>query len=368
MNQEKNKPVILQQYFEEQLNNGGPATGAKILLNSFLKYKYEFISMNKSFPFNGTNLNQFFYFVKTIKDYNPDIIHIRGIHSEGFFGVLAGKLLRKKVVLSVHGFYFDALKKYCIKRLLYKHFIEKFALKNADLVYCVCDYACQRDYLKKNTKHLYGFIHNAAPDYNTFISNNNKKEIRSKYGFNNDDLVISLIGRITKDKGFETLKKSIPNIIKINPYIKFIIGGEGPYLEEFKRDLIEYLNSKNVICLGKINNVPEVLFSSDIFLLLSKHENLSNALLEAATIGIPVIATNVGGNPEVITDGINGFLIQPNNPNELIEKVLVLANDLELRTAFAQRINTTIEEKFSQTIILNQISQMYDSLLTNKAK
>lgn len=361
----KKKPIILQQFFDRQINNGGPATGALLLLNSNLKDKYEFIPMDKTYPFHGLSLKLFLYFYRTIRTLRPDIVHIRGIQSVGFFGVLAAKLLKCKVVMSVHGLSIDIKNTSRIKRFIYKNFIEKYALRNADLVYCVCEYACKRVYVKENTKNLYGFIHNAAPLFNNKF-NRDFSNYRRSLGFNKNDIIVTIISRVSKEKGFDELIKSIPNILNENSEIKFIIGGEGDYLPVVELRLNSFINTKKVIILGKISNVNEVLLASDIYVFPTYRENLSNSLLEASATGLPIVTTNVGGNPEIVKHEETGILIEPYNSDQLTQAILNLSNDKALRIKYGRNGLDRMEKYFSQKIIFNEMSDMYDSLLDKK--
>lgn len=358
-----NKPIILQQFFDKQINNGGPATGALLLLNSNLKEKYIFIPMNKTYPFHGFSLKLFIYFFSSIKKVKPDIVHIRGIQSVGFFGVLAAKLLKCKVVLSVHGLSIDTKNISGVKRFLYKHLLERYALRKADLVYCVCEYACNRNYIKENAKNLFGFIHNAAPAFKNKFYYKDYSSYRETLGINEEDVVVTIISRITQEKGFDELLNSIPDVLSENKNIKFIIGGEGDYLPNLKLNLIDFINARRVIILGKISNVNEVLLASDIFVFPSHRENLSNSLLEASATGLPIVATNVGGNSEIVKHEETGILIDPYDTKQLTQAILKLAGDDNLRIKYGRSGLTRMENCFSQDTIFNKISNMYDSLL-----
>lgn len=360
-----NKPIILQQFFDKQINNGGPATGALLLLNSNLKNKYEFIPMDKTYPFHGLSLKLFLYFYRTIKTIKPDIVHIRGVQSVGFFGVLAARILKCKVVMSVHGLSIDTINTSRFKRIIYKNIIEKYALRKADLVYCVCDYACKREFITENTKNLYGYIHNAAPIFENKF-NINFSNYRKSLGINKNDIVVTIISRVSQEKGFDELINSILNILNENSEIKFIIGGEGNYLPILKLRLNNFINSKKVIILGKISNVNEVLLASDIFVFPTYRENLSNSLLEASATGLPIVTTNVGGNPEIVKHEETGILIEPYNSDQLTQAILNLSNDKALRIKYGRNGLDRMEKYFSQKIIFNEMSDMYDSLLDKK--
>lgn len=357
------KPIILQQYFDAQQNNGGPATGARLLINSSLREKYDFPIMDKTYPLKSGFLKQFRYFYSTIKRIQPDIVHIRGVQSEGFYGVLAAKLLGKKVVMSVHGLTSDLIGISGVKRFLFTHIFEKFALKKADLVYCVCKYAAERKYIKDNTDHLYGYIHNAAPQWDVQDKSVIRNKIREDLGLSEDDIVFTYIGRITKDKGIDVLLHSFEHLRKDYPSAKLCLGGIGALVPLIEKQYHELVSSNSIFLLGRVSNVQEILCASDVFVFPTLHENLSNSLLEAATVGLAIIATKVGGNPEVISERTSGLLVDPGDEMQLFFAMKELTIDKTLRAKLGNEANRVVSTKFSVSKILGEIDKVYESLL-----
>lgn len=369
MSSEKNNnelPVVMQHYCTNQIHNGGPAAGALLLINSKLRKKYNFVPLEQTFAPHGINLKLLHDLYKKIKRVKPDILHIRGLQSEGFYGVLAGKLAGcKKIVVSVHGLYSDDSSCQGFKKWIFSNIIEPLTLKMADLVYCVCEYATKREIIYKNASNLYGFIWNAAPDYSQYNKKEIRNRVRKKLKINNEDIVVITVSRISKDKGFEYLIDAIKKI-NSNRTIKFLIVGDGPYLNVVKKDLAEEIKTRKVILVGKSSKVPELLLSSDIFVFASLHENLSNALLEACSASLPCIATNVGGNPEVIIHEQTGIIIEPYNSTQLKEGIEALVESETLRSEYGESAYKRVEKHFSQEIILEKIDSMYSSLLNNQ--
>lgn len=357
------KPLVMQHYSSQQINNGGPATGALLLMNSDLKDEFTFIPLIQEYAPHGFNIKLLIELYKNIKNASPDILHIRGLQSDGFYGLLAGKLAGcKRIVVSVHGIYSDSSGLKGFKKWIFKSVIEPFTLRHADLVYCVCDYATKRPIILNYTKNLYGYIHNAAPDYSHVLKNDARKSIREEFGIDENDILAISVGRITIDKGFKVLLKSILKIKNTADNLKFFVVGEGDFLDEMKNEIQEY-HLKNIFFLGKRSDVSKLLFASDFFVFPTLHENLSNALLEASAASLPIIATNVGGNPEVIKNNVTGVLINPNNEKELTEKILLLSKDANLRNRLGKAAYINIQENFSQKKIFEQIENMYKSIL-----
>lgn len=358
-------PLVMQHYSKNQIHNGGPATGALLLINSKLRKKYNFVPLEQTFAPHGINLKLLHNLYKKIKRAKPDILHIRGLQSEGFYGVLAGKLAGcEKIVVSVHGLYGDDSSCQGFKKWIFSNIIEPLTLKMADLVYCVCEYATKREIIYKNASNLYGFIWNAAPDYSQYNKKEIRNKVRKKLKINDEDIVVITVSRISKDKGFDYLIDAIKKI-NTNNNIKFLIVGDGPYLNVVKENLREDIVKGNVVLLGKSDKVPELLLSSDIFVFPSLHENLSNALLEACSASLPCIATNVGGNPEVIIHKHTGIIIDPYNSTQLKEGIETLAESERLRLEYGRRAYERIKKEFSQEIIFEKIDSMYSSLLND---
>ena len=356
------KPVIMQHFLVSQINNGGPATGAKLLMNSHLKNRYHFIGLDQTYAPHGFNFKLLRDFYKKIKQAKPDVLHIRGLQSEGLYGVIAGKMAGcKKVLVSVHGIYSDQKNMNGVKRFLFARIIEPLTLRLADMVYCVSECASKRNIIKKNATHFYGFIHNAAPDYPAYNGDFERQKMRDELYLGQDDILITCVSRVTEDKGFITLSNCIKEIQNSN--VKFLIAGDGSYMEKLKNDLSKEIALGKVILVGRTNNVRNILFASDIFVFPSLHENLSNALLEACAAALPCVATNVGGNPEIILDGKTGLLIEPNDTQALVTALGTFINSAHLRNEFGTAAKRRVDDWFGQKYIFEKIGEVYEFLL-----
>ena len=353
---------ILQQYFDIHINNGGPATCALLLMDSFLKNKYKFIPMMETHLSGEGVFKQFKYFYTSIKQEKPDLVHIRGVQLHGFWAVLAAKLAGVKCVLSVDGLSIDSAHVGRIKMFLYRYILEPYALSHADLTYCVCKAMADREFIRKHTKNLYGYIHNAAPKYDLSNRTEERAVKRLALDVQDDIVVITNIGRITKEKGIHNLAECFSKIVLTFDNVVLCIAGDGDYIEELKQNYSTLIDSGKIKLLGKIKDVKELLLASDIFVFPTLHENLSNSLLEASYVGLPVIASNVGGNPEVIEDSKTGLLVPPDNVEALSEAMRQLIEDPLQRIILGRNAAAKIEKEFSQEVIFKQMDEMYSSI------
>jgi len=146
--------------------------------------------------------------------------------------------------------------------------------------------------------------------------------------------------------------------------VRLMLVGDGAEEEEL-RQLVERLSLGNwVSFIGKIPNekIPEYLAASDVFVLPSLSEGLPNVILEAMASGLPIVASKVGGLPEMIKNGENGFLVEPKSPEQIAKKVLLLLGDNELKEKISKN-NKEKAKDYSWESIVIKLEKVYQSLL-----
>jgi glycosyltransferase involved in cell wall biosynthesis len=144
-----------------------------------------------------------------------------------------------------------------------------------------------------------------------------------------------------------------------NYQAKLVIYGSG----EEKDNLIKLANdlniSNSVIFKGFVDNARSQLSTFDIFLLPSRSEGLPYAILEAGAVELPVIATNVGGIPEIIVDEKNGLLVKKENASQLVQAMIRLMDNKELREKLGTNLKHTVATKFSFDSMIRQTFELY---------
>lgn len=352
-------------YYTYENKIGGPRTYIRTLEESALSSKYDFCSCYQDEAPGGLSIPLLIRMVKKIKNHNPDIVHVHGAQSEGFYGVITSHLAGcHNIVLTIHGFAHDDSSCKGIKKLLYKYFIEPITLLLSSKIYTVCNYAAQRNIVKKfGGKRCMGFIHNPAPNISPKVP---RQEMRNMLNIDSNTVALCIVSRITKDKGFHTLGKIIKRLNeKTLSKFAILIIGDGDYELVLRKKLSMEVEKKQVLFIGKTNDVASYLMASDIFIFPSLHENLSIALLEAAQAGLACICSNVGGNSEIIENNTSGFLIDDvENVEEYVDKILQLMNDKTLRHSLGDKAKKSISEKFSISDIISKINAIYDAVFT----
>lgn len=341
----------------------GPNTASRIIAESYLSESYDFQFLTQHKHAGGkVNFSLIKDLIKQIKEFNPQIIHLTGLQGAGFHAVIAAKLCKKKVILAVRGSSIDALNISTMFRFVFGRIIEPLTLRLADKVYTVCQAMERRAFIQKHTKrNLIGTIHNSAPNISQYSIQ--KYNIREKFGVDPNEIIVVIVGRMIYDKGVTYIIDAIEKIR--NEKIKFIFIGDEPKNKDIFKKLQDEINIGKVLLLGnqKKDNVLSILSESDIFLFATLHENLSNALLEACALGLAVIATDVGGNPEVVQHNINGILIPPANSDKIREAIIFLIDNKDVRCEFGKEAKKTVETKFSQDYLLRKLENVYIGML-----
>ena len=166
-------------------------------------------------------------------------------------------------------------------------------------------------------------------------------------------------------KGLFDLIKCAEYVSKTFPNVKFFITGKGPLLHILKEKVRKMGLQKNIVFLGyvKRDRLIQIYQNASIHVVPSVYEGLPTVLLEAMSCGLPVVATAVGGNTEVISSGVNGFLVPPKAPQEMARVILKLLDDPKLREKIGREARKTIERYYTWDRIADNILKCYQSIL-----
>ncbi len=175
-------------------------------------------------------------------------------------------------------------------------------------------------------------------------------------------------GRLTYRKGLFDFIECGKEICAQYPDINLKLTGNGPLLDKLKKMAIESGHKDRFEFLGHVDKskLVELYQNATIFVQPSHYEGLPTTLLEAMSCGLPVVATSVSGNLDVIENGKNGLLVPPKSPEEMANAVSVLLEDSSTRRDLGRAARRTIEEKFTWDIISTRILQCYNSLIKIK--
>jgi glycosyltransferase involved in cell wall biosynthesis len=180
-----------------------------------------------------------------------------------------------------------------------------------------------------------------------------RQSARSQLGYSADDLVVGTLGRLTRQKAHDVLLEAVAQLAPTCPSVRLFVAGQGP-LETDLKCQVEALGLTERVKLLGVRRDRDLLYGAmDVFALPSRWEGLSLALVEAWAAGLPVVATNVGGNAEVIADEAGGWLVVPDDP-------AALAASLEKALAGQRRYDRPeVASRFSLSGHLEQLERSY---------
>jgi glycosyltransferase involved in cell wall biosynthesis len=168
-------------------------------------------------------------------------------------------------------------------------------------------------------------------------------------------------------KGHPWLIAAAPAVLKEFPETRFVLAGDGEARVTFERQVEELGVGGNFRFLGSRTDVPDILASCDIAVLPSKAEGLPNAVLEYMAAGLPTIVSRVGGNPELVQDGVTGLLVPPQDSAALEQALLRLLRDEEFSRRIGANAQRMAIQDFSFERLVREVDELYSDLLAKKA-
>ena len=189
---------------------------------------------------------------------------------------------------------------------------------------------------------------------------------RAFLGIDSETLSITAVGHVRTVKGYDLLIHAAEKVIKHYPHTVFFIAGddhEPGTLDRLKQMVFSKSLEKTVRFLGSVRNTKELLQASDIFVLPSRSEGFSNALIEAMMSGLPCVATDVGGNAEAVSHGESGYTVQPEDVDALADALLLLLASQQLRITMGEAGLQRARNLFTQTAMVDNMVTVYRDAL-----
>lgn len=209
-------------------------------------------------------------------------------------------------------------------------------------------------------------IHNAV-DISKWSKPRNST-IRDEFQIPEDTVILLCASRFAHDKGHKFLINSLSELKKLTERdFKCILAGDGPLIDDVKKQTSELGLEKNVIFAGFRSDIENLLYGSDIYINASQHEALSFLILEALASGLPLIATNMGGNPDIINNETDcGILVEYDDHYGLAQAIVRMIEDEDLRKRLAQNAIKAVKERFNLDIASEETYNLYEEVCTNR--
>ncbi|MFY9255746.1 MAG: glycosyltransferase [Fuerstiella sp.] len=298
--------------------------------------------------------------IRICKERNVAIWHAHDYKSNAL-GLLIKRFHPMHLVTTAHGWV-----RFTSRTPLY-YWIDRFCMKRYDRVICVSQdlyEACQKSRVREQSLRL---IDNAIviDDYNPAPPT---KSERWRFGFDDQHLVLGAVGRLSEEKGFDHLINAVYRLVRSGHQIGLLIAGEG-HLKEALQKQIDTLELQNHVQLvGYLKDPRELYRAIDVFVLSSLREGLPNVVLEAMASQRAVVTTNVNGIPRLVTDGVNGVVVDTDSVDALHNGIQQLLENPAHCQSLAAAGRSTVEQHFSFEKRMEKIVDVYRSQSTTLAQ
>jgi len=295
-----------------------------------------------------------FRLLNIIRQCRPHIVHSRNWGS--IEAIFAAKLAGVPVAIhSEHGYEVDMFTGLPLRRRVFR----RAAYAMSDGVFAVTrelrDFHARQASIRPER---IGVIYNGVYCARFFPSPECKHATRKELGLPADSFVIGSVGRLVPIKDHQTLLNAAAILANCGVNVRVILAGSGPERKHLEAQATGPLADR-VCFIGDTDRVPEFLNAMDVFVLPSLGEGMSNTLLEAMACGLAVAATNVGGNPEIVEHGLNGWLFKPRDTLWLAEKLKELAMSPTLRENTGAAARSRAVDCFSLQGMLENYRKYY---------
>lgn len=189
---------------------------------------------------------------------------------------------------------------------------------------------------------------------------------RRELGLPENHQIVGVVGNLYPVKGHQYLIEGIPSVLAKCPNTSFVFAGRGQLENELKAQVHRLGVEERVFFLGLRQDIPRILAMLDVFVLPSLSEGLSMAILEAMIAGKPVVATQVGGNPELVLHGETGFLVPPRDSQALASRLVTLLTNRRQAAQFAEKSKCRAEGQFSLRAMVCAYQSLYDKRLESR--
>ena len=306
-----------------------------------------------------------FKLYNTMRNNHYDIVHTHSSKA-GILGRWAARLAGVPVIIhTIHGWSFHEYLPSFQKNIYI--FLEKITARFTDVLVVVSESDFNIGINEGiGRKSQYRLIRSAIPriKFNHMEKENNT--IRKKLQIPDHVVVIGNVGRLSDQKNplewihiAHRLSKEMENVI-------FLLVGDGPLRLDIEEEIKKLQLSEKVILTGLTRDVQSYLSIMDVFLITSLWEGLPRTVLQAMAMGIPVVAYKSGGIPEVVNDGISGYLCNPGDIDEMTKKTILLLKNPIMREEMGRKGRSMISNEFDLQVMIKQVSQLYFDLLNQK--
>ncbi|MCP8315805.1 MAG: glycosyltransferase [archaeon] len=281
------------------------------------------------------------------------LVHSHGLATTGWAAVRAARSLRLPIITTFHTLIPEAIHYVAkgdrmgkfVKRIAWSYV--KFYLKRSDAIIVPSNVI--KDILIEHGIEKDIYLIPSSVDVKRFNPDTNGEPIRELLGIKDGHLVL-YIGRLAKEKNLEVLIKAVPKVLKELPHCKFIVAGIGPAADYYKNMVLKSNLKESIIFQGYIEDgiLERYYAASDVFVFPSKFETQGLTALEAMACGKPVVGADFLAIKEIVKNGYNGYLFNPDDPDDCAEKIIKTIKERSIMSKNARQ--TALEYSVDECI------------------
>ncbi len=291
-----------------------------------------------------------------LREVNADLLCCHG-YKANLVGLPAARRLRMPIVSVSHGWTGESL------RVRLYEAIDRRVLRRMDRVVCVssgqagrvlgCGVASEKCRVIRNAIRI-DRVEEPKPEYRDHLAD--LFPVRPRW-------IVGAAGRLSPEKGFEVLVDAAADVVSKNSQVGFVIFGDGVLRERLRERISQRGLDRSFILAGFRSDLDSYLPHLDLFALSSFTEGLPVVVLEAFAAGVAVVATRVGGVPEVVDHGVNGLCVESGSPEELAHGILDVLTDETLRCTMGQSGRKRVVEEFTFDRLAKQYQHLFEDIV-----
>ncbi|WP_334072312.1 MULTISPECIES: glycosyltransferase family 4 protein [Paenibacillus] len=318
------------------------------------------LSIERS-PFRWNNLKAYKELSDLIGRHGYSVVHCH-TPMGGVLARLAAREARRsgtKVIYTAHGFhFFDGAP--AVNWLLY-YPVEKLLSRWTDCLVTINEEDYHRAIRRRFKARSIVHVHGVGVDFGRFkpVDRRGKQQLRWEHRIGQDRFVLIYAAELSKRKNQAFLLQAAANLKKRIPELLVLLAGQGELEVPYKKQAQQLGLTGNVVFLGQRKDMPKLYALADVAVTTSKQEGLPVNVMEALASGLPVVATGVRGNRDLVDDGINGYLVKPGDTDAFEQRIWELYADAKLRKKLNGR--ERLLGKYSVAQVLEEMTSVYRS-------
>lgn len=304
---------------------------------------------------NELDITLFFKILSFLRKSQPDIVHLHSRRGADFWGGIAARICKTSAVILSRRVDYPINNRF-ISKLKYGYLCDKIITVSNAI----------REILIAGGVEPSKIVCVHSTIDASVYGNGGDGLLRKELGIPEDALLIGIIAQLIERKGHKYLFEAFPTVLKKCPNARLLVLGKGVLLPKLKQHAERLGIADKVIFAGFRRDIPRILSELDLLVHPAIMEGLGVAILQAMAAGLPVIATPVGGIPEVVRDGVSGLLIPPKDSDALGQAILSILPYPDVRRHMGEEGRRIVREQFSVDRMVDRTLRVYEEVLVSK--